>query len=207
MNRRLTLSAVFAFAFCFASLGVVQADELNSDGPGIGAVYFSATNGSGSVSNTEWLPNMQTAGDFVAQTITDGPDVVDSLSLGAMIGLDTLNGYTETFAVYVNGFLVAPPFGEVQYQCASSPWINCLSSPFTIPDVGGDPTLFWIAVVGPIAPIDGMGTYTYSIVLEDTIPDGDGSISLYAVPEPSSIFLLGSGLLGLAGAVRQRMRR
>jgi len=205
MNRRLTLSAVFAFAFCFASLGVVQADELNSDGPGIGAVYFSATNGSGSVSNTEWLPNMQTAGDFVAQTITDGPDVVDSLSLGAMIGLDTLNGYTETFAVYVNGVPVDPPFSSVPYQCASaSPW-DCFSSPFTIPDVSGDPTLFWIEVQGPIAPIAGLGTYTYSIVLEDTIPDGDGSISLYAVPEPSSIVLFGSGILGLVGLLRRNL--
>jgi len=66
------------------------------------------------------------------------------------------------------------------------------------------------------APIEGDGTYALSVDLADTVPSGDGNETFVApgsatlidsggtTPEPSSIFLLGSGAFGLIGWMRRK---
>jgi len=184
MKRPMFRSAVILLVLCFIAAAGAQASQLNYTFPSLGAFYFSATNGSGFVSNYGQMPSMWTAGDFVTQTYFGGPAVADSASFFFYVK-DYLNGYTETVDIFINGFGI---------------------DSFTIPDVGGVPTLLVGSGLIPFSPINGGGTYNYSFVLQDTIPGGGGSVAFYATPEPGSIALFGSGILGIAGIVRRRFR-
>jgi len=184
MKRIFLRSALVLFALCFISVSAVQATQLNYTFPSLGAFYFSATTGSGFVSNYGQLPSMWTAGDFVTQTYFGGPAVADSASFFFYLK-DYLDGYTETVNIFINGVGI---------------------DSFTVPDVGGVPTLLVGSGLIPFSPINGGGTYNYSFVLQDTIPGGGGSVAFYATPEPGSIALFGSGILGIAGIVRRRFR-
>jgi hypothetical protein len=185
MKKLLMRSAIVVFALCFISVGAVQASELTFGFPSIGSFYFSATGGSGFVTNNGPLPYMWTAGDFVTQTFFGGPAVADSIAFTIVVA-DALNGYDQTVDFYINGILEANIF---------------------IGDNHGVNQVFVVPVAFPFsAPINGGGTYNYSYVLENTIPAGGGSIAFYATPEPSSIALLGSGVLGLAGVLRRKFR-
>lgn len=182
MKKMFLRSAIVLFALCFISVGAVQATQLNYTFPSLGAFYFSATNGSGFVTSYGPMPSMWTAGDFVTQTYFGGPASADSAAFNFFVS-DTLDGYTEDVLVYINGVGIAG---------------------FTVPDVGGVKTLLTGSGIVPFSPINGGGTYNYSFVLQDTIPGGGGSVSFYATPEPGSIALFGSGILGLAGVLRRR---
>ena len=184
MRKLIMRSAIVLFALCFVSVGALQATELTYQFPDIGSFYFSATNGSGFVTSYGQMPAMSTTGDFVTQTFFGGPAVADSAAFNFYLN-DVLKGYTETVNIYINGTDIAN---------------------FTAPDVSGHSTLLNVFVVVPFAPINGAGTYNYSFVLQNTIPTGGGSIAFYATPEPGSIALFGSGILGLAGVLRRKFR-
>ena len=184
MKRLLMRSVIVVFALCFISVSAVQASELTFGFPSIGAYYFSATNGSGFVSNYGPMPWMWTAGDFVTQTYFNGPAVADSASFDFYVK-SVLNGYAEDWTVFINGVAVAY---------------------FFPPDEGGKLTILHYTGIATFAPIDGGGIYNYSFVLQNTIPTGGGSVAFYATPEPGSIALFGSGILGLAGVLRRKFR-
>ncbi|HZD32144.1 MAG TPA: PEP-CTERM sorting domain-containing protein [Candidatus Angelobacter sp.] len=184
MKKVFLRSAVVVLALCFVTVGISSATELTFPFPTVGAYYFSATSGSGFATSNGLMPSMWTAGDFITQTYFGGPAIADSAQFN-FYGVDTLNGATETWGIYINAVVIGG---------------------FVLPDVGGVPSTFYGVGVIPFPAIDGEGTYNYSFVLQNTVPPGDGSAAFGVTPEPGSFILLGSGILGLAGAIRRKLQ-
>jgi hypothetical protein len=85
-----------------------------------------------------------------------------------------------------------------------------LSSPVLIEDEGG---IHGLAAGPTSSMLLGPGNYTITIFYADQdqvqaqLAFDNGGIPVSATPEPGSLALLGTGVLGLAGAVRRRMKR
>ena len=164
--------------------------------------YSTANGGSDFMGNNggESAP-MWTQGDSISQTFVTGQTFVNSLTVDwTLVDYFGNNpGATYENDIYVNGAFVGY---------------------FLVGDCG------FCADVQPVTgtvhfnPIYGFGTYDISVVLAQTAPDGAGSewftefnangaqaTATLGTPEPGSIALFGSGVLGLAGMLRRRLSR
>ncbi len=141
---------------------------------------------------------MFTAGDYVISSVfvLDTQAVTDltaNWSFQDFLG----NGGTETWWVLVNGTAVAQTI---------------------IPDDsygGGIGTVTGTVNFAGIAPQN--GGYQITLLLTNTVPDGGGAVAWFdggttglsyaggTVPEPGSLMLFGSGVLGLAGLLRRKL--
>ena len=144
---------------------------------------------------------MWTAGDFITETFFDPTPWVNNLEAnwGVVDSYGGIPGATYENDVYINGTFVGY---------------------FLLPDCGFCNTLYTVTGAAFFAPIYGAGSYNLSIVLAQTAPGGAGeewfsvltsnggaSTAFFSTPEPSSILLLGSGLLSMAGVVRRKLMK
>lgn len=142
---------------------------------------------------------MWTAGDFITETFFSSVPWVNNLEANWGV-VDFYGGNPGLYYrndVYINGV-----------------WVGY----FWLPDCNYCSTLYTVTGAAYFAPIYGNGSYNLSIVLAQTAAGGAGSewfsvltssgastAFFSTTPEPSSILLLGSGLIGIAGVVRRKL--
>ena len=179
-------------AASLALLGIASsasAASVSEPFPSAGTSYFSATDGSGTITAGGQSAYMWTTGDYVTQTFTGtGLNSVTSYSAQFQIQDYLGNGNDELWDILINGTMVG-----------SFEAFNCAYC-------GSDQTIVFNA--GPFAAIVGAGTYDLAFVLVNTVPDGGGSIAfldggvstlagIAATPLPATWTMLIAGFAGL----------
>jgi len=162
--------------------------------------YSTARNGSDFMGNNGgFSAPMSTAGDSITETFVTGQTYVSTLIVDWTVQdyFGNNPGATYENDIYINGAFVGY---------------------FLVNDCG------FCANVTPVTgsvsfnPIYGFGTYNISVVLAQTAPANGGSESftewnaagasatvVLGTPEPGSLVLFGSGLLGFAGMLRRKI--
>jgi hypothetical protein len=166
--------------------------------PTAGDAYCSATDGCGTIPAGGQTAFQWTTGDYVISSVFTVPtNSVTDLTANWSFQDELANGFSETWYVYVNGVAVAQ---------AVLPGCNYCGTIFPITGT---------VVFSGIAPVG--GGYQVELILQNTIPGGDGSVAwedggitglsyTSSTPEPSSLILLGSGVLTLAGTLRRKFK-
>ena len=199
--RRLVLAGAVTLALVLLTMGTAFAD-VTVNFPSDTSFYCSATTGCGFMGANGGISTpMWTTGDFITETFFTGQASVNDLTAnwGVVDDYGGNPGANYENDVYINGVFVGA---------------------FLLPDCNYCSTLYTVTGTADFAAIVGNGTYNLSIVLAQTALGGDGSEWFSelnsngqqstadfssSTPEPSSILLLGSGLLGLAGVVRRKL--
>jgi len=210
-------SVALAVALCFLVVGMASAsavvpirpvssnESLTSNGvvnvnepfPTAGDAYVS-DNGNGNIPAGGQTGYMWTAGDYVISSIFVLPTTNVTDLTANWIFQDYLGGgNNETFSVLVNNVPVATATIFDCNYCGTYGTVN------------GTVTF---APIGPMG-----GGYTVELVLQNTVPLGGGSVAwadggitglsynTSTVPEPGSMILFGSGVVGLAGLLRRKL--
>src|ERR1022692_2701830 len=126
------------------------------------------------------------------------------------IGSTSFGGSTQTLTGVTNTFLTTNQFGynlyQADYSFGSIPWAGAgfvtLSNACTNSGCSVSTPIYWDENSGPSTAYENTLGSVPSEAFTLT-----GTTTLGSTPEPSSIMLFGSGILGLAGVLRRKLTR
>jgi hypothetical protein len=140
-------------------------------------------------------------------------DVLTTVDMA--IGSTSFGGTPQTLTGVINAFLGTNSFGysifEADYTFTGIPWTGAgfvtLSNACTVSGCSVSEPIYWDENSGPSTAYENtIGSIpSEAFSLTGTTGTGTGTGTGGTTPEPSSIMLFGSGVLGLAGVLRRRL--
>jgi hypothetical protein len=192
-----------------------MADTLYSNGPGNFDTDAWTINFGFSVSNSFQVANNSSIRDLhfnYWDAVSN--DILTTVDM--QIGSTSFGGSTQTLTGVTNTFLGLNPFGfslfQADFTFAGIPWggsgFVTLSNACTTSGCSVAQPIYWDENSGVGCPSPGCPSTAYENTL-GSIPSESftltGTTIIETTPEPNSIILFGSGILGVAGVLRRRL--
>jgi hypothetical protein len=197
--KRLTLwSFALLVTVCFVLLTTGVAAAADVPFPTAGNFYYSVYTGPGTIPSGGSTTYMWTTGDYVLSSNFTGTGITSATGLSWNFQVTDIlgGGNSETVDILLNNNVVGA--------------YNVYSCDYCV----ANDTITGSSILAAIGPAS--GGYTLEMVLTNTIPGGGGSILFLdggsfnisggtsATPEPGTMLMFGTGVLGLLGAARRR---
>lgn len=207
MNRRITSLMLLVVVCVVLAVVPASADTLYSNGPTNGDIDAWTINYGFSVSDSFVVPANSTIQriDFV---YWEEPSFDVLTTVDMQIGATSFAGSIQTLTGLTSTYLGANSYGynlfDAEYTFPGIAWSGSgfvtLSNACTTDGCSTTP-IYWDENMGPSTAYDsGAGMISSeSFTLTGTAPGG-------TTPEPGSVILLASGVLGMAGTLRRKLR-
>ena len=215
MSMKTRIATLSLLTLCCLMLAVAptMADTLYSNGPYNGTADAWTINFGFAVSDSFTLPGNSTITglDFVYWDAST-TDILTTVDMA--VGSTSFGGTPQTLTGVTNTFLGTNPYGFALYEAGFTSVIvvwpfaegyMTLSNACTTSGCSVDTPIYWDENSGPSTAYENtIGSipseaFTLTGTTTTTIPS--------TTPEPSSIMLFGSGILGLAGVLRRKLTR
>ena len=210
MKLRIAWLSLLTVCCLLLAVAPVMADTLYSNGPYNGTTDAWTINFGFSVSNSfTVVPNSTITGlDFVYWDAS-GTDVLTTVDMA--IGSTSFGGTAQTLSGVTNTFLSTNQYGYSLYQAnfstpPGSPnqdHFVTLSNACTTSGCSVSNPIYWDENSGPSTAYEN----TLGSVPSEAFTLTGTTTTPSTTPEPSSIRLFGSGILGLAGVLRRKLTR
>ena len=215
MTTRSGLLSLLTILCLLLAVAPAIADTLYDNGPYNGTTDAWTINFGFSVSDSFTAPaNSQIQGLDIVYWDSSGSDVLTTVDMA--VGSASFGGTPQTLTGVTNTLLGVNQYGynlfRADYSFANIPWAGAgyvtLSNACSTSGCSVSTPIYWDENSGPSTAYENtLGSIPSESFTLTAICGGGGPDCEPPIPEPSSILLFGSGVLGLIGVVRRKLRR
>jgi PEP-CTERM motif len=216
MKLRITSLSLLTVCCLMLAVAPAMADTLYSNGPYNGTIDAWTINFGYPVSDSFLVANNSSIQDLhFVYWDASSTDVLTTVDM--QIGSTSFGGSPQTLSGVTNTFLEINLYGyaifQADYTFAGVPWSGAgfvtLSNACTISGCSVSQPIYWDENDGVGCPSPGCPSTAYNSSI-GSIPSESftltGTTGSGTTPEPGSILLFGSGILGLAGVLRRKLK-
>jgi hypothetical protein len=210
MKTRTAFLSLLTIVCLLLAVAPAMADTSYSNGPYNGTADAWLINFGFSVSDSFTLDSGSSIYEFdFVYWDASGSDLLTTVDMA--LGTTSFGGTPQTLTAFANSYLGTNQYGYYLYEAAyflgGIPWSGdgfvTLSNACTTSGCSVNTPIYWDENSGPSTAY----ANTLGSIPSEAFTLGGGCYYCQITPEPSSILLFGSGVLGLAGILRRKLGR